>query len=190
MRTTFILLFSFALTQLSCSTLRLPEFKNNAEARLSRRPASKAVDVQVPGVVMEESKLAQPNFEWPVEKARFSRGFLPGNRPRPHLGVDLAGPRGTPIYAAHSGKVVFAGTGFTGYGRFVIIETGSEWASFYGHLDSIKVKLGEQINKGDFLGTMGATGRATGVHLHFEIRYGKKAVDPLHYLPNTGLAQN
>jgi murein DD-endopeptidase MepM/ murein hydrolase activator NlpD len=124
-----------------------------------------------------------PSFEWPVDKARLTRGFLPDARPRPHLGLDLAAIRGTPIYAAQGGTVIYAGTGFSGYGRFIIIENEIGWATFYSHLDKMLVKNGEKVEKGQKIGKMGRTGRATGTHLHFEVRKDKKAIDPLAFLP-------
>ena len=109
-------------------------------------------------------------FEWPVDQARLTRGFLPHARPRPHLGLDLASKKGTPVLSASDGHVIYAGSGFRGFGRFIIIEHEGDWASFYGHLDKILIKQGEFIKKGTLIGKMGRTGRATGTHLHFEIR--------------------
>jgi murein DD-endopeptidase MepM/ murein hydrolase activator NlpD len=65
----------------------------------------------------------------------------------------------------------------------VIVEYNSEWATLYAHLDSINIEEGDWVKQGDILGKMGATGRTTGVHLHFEIRRNRKAVDPLLLLP-------
>lgn len=124
-----------------------------------------------------------PRFDWPVDKARLTRGFLPNARPRPHLGLDLASTKGTPILAAQEGTVIYAGTGFRGYGRFIIIESEGDWATFYSHLDKILVKNGDTVSKGQLIGKMGRTGRATGTHLHFEVRKDKKAIDPLAFLP-------
>jgi murein DD-endopeptidase MepM/ murein hydrolase activator NlpD len=124
-----------------------------------------------------------PSLDWPVDRARLTRGFLPNARPRPHLGLDLASNKGTPIYAALDGTVIYAGSGFRGYGRFIIVENELGWATFYGHLDKMLVKNGEHVEKGQKIGKMGRTGRATGTHLHFEVRKDKKAIDPLAFLP-------
>ncbi len=110
-----------------------------------------------------------------------SRGFQ--TRGRPHYGLDLTGARGTPIYAAASGRVIYAGSGFSGYGRLVIVEHGDEWASFYSHLEKILVGEGQHLASGQALGTMGDSGRATGVHLHFEVRKSRRPVDPLSVIP-------
>lgn len=122
-------------------------------------------------------------FDWPVDQAKLTRGFLPKKR-RPHLGIDLAGPKGTPILAAHDGTVIYTGRGFKGYGKMMMIEGKEGWATLYAHFSKILVKEGQTVKKGDVIGHMGRTGRATGNHLHFEVRNTRGPVDPLHYLPN------
>lgn len=121
-------------------------------------------------------------FDWPVDDARMTRGWLP-NRKKPHLGLDLAAPRGTRIYASHAGTVIYAGRDFRGFGKMVMIEGTQGWATLYAHLHKIDVKEGQRVSQGDMIGQMGRTGRATGVHLHFEIRRTAGPVDPLLYLP-------
>lgn len=123
-------------------------------------------------------------FDWPVDKARLTRGFLPNKR-RPHLGIDLAAPRGTPILSSHKGVVIYAGRDFKGFGKMVLIESRHGWATIYAHLDRILVSEGQKVLQGEVIGSMGRTGRATGVHLHFEIRQKQGPVDPLLYLPQT-----
>ena len=86
-------------------------------------------------------------FDWPVDRARVSRGFLP-NRKRPHLGLDLTGPRGTPILSAQQGSVVYAGRDFRGFGNMVLIESGQGWATIYGHLEKILVTEGQRVSQG------------------------------------------
>lgn len=122
------------------------------------------------------------SFDWPVDDARLTRGYMPKKR-RPHYGLDLAAPKGTSIYTAHAGMVVYVGRDFRGFGKMVLIESGFGWATIYAHLDRFMVREGQILKKGDLVGLMGRTGRATGVHLHFEIRKNKAPVDPLLYLP-------
>jgi len=128
---------------------------------------------------------SEVRFDWPVDQARMSRGFFasPARRKRPHWGIDLANQRGTPILAAEKGVVIYTGRAFHGYGRLVVIEHGSDWATMYGHLDKIIVKEGQEVEQGQAIGNMGRTGRATGVHLHFEVRHFRQPVNPLAYLP-------
>lgn len=121
------------------------------------------------------------NFDWPVDDARLSRGFLLGKRW--HYGIDLAAPKGTPILASEGGVVVYVGRGFSGYGNLIVVEHGEKWATLYAHLSRFNVKEGEKVKRGAKLGEMGRTGRASGVHLHFELRYNRQPVNPLMYLP-------
>lgn len=111
-----------------------------------------------------------------------TRGYLP-HRKRPHLGLDLAAPKNTKIYAAHDGVVIYAGREFRGFGKMVMIEGAHGWATLYAHFNKIQVRQGQRVSQGQTIGLMGRTGRATGVHLHFEIRKSRGPVDPLLYLP-------
>ena len=123
-----------------------------------------------------------PNFMWPVKKARLTQKFKSGSKR--HQGIDLASRKNTPIYATEDGVVIYVGREFSGYGKLLIIEhQGDRWASFYAHLNTYKVKEGQRVRRGQLVGLMGRTGRATGVHLHFEIRHNRKPVDPLDVLP-------
>jgi murein DD-endopeptidase MepM/ murein hydrolase activator NlpD len=135
----------------------------------------------------EEPKPQAPKFDWPVDEARMTRGFL--NAGRGHWGLDLANRKGTPILAAADGVVIYTGKGFRGYGKLVVIEHNDEWATLYAHLDRIHVREGQKITRGDKLGAMGRTGRASGVHLHFEIRHHRQPVNPLALLPETPQTQ-
>lgn len=121
-------------------------------------------------------------FDWPVDQARMTRGFLP-NRRKPHKGIDLAAPKGTKIYASHEGVVIYTGREFKGYGKMIMIEGPDGWASLYAHFSKIIAKEGQMVKKGDIIGAMGSTGHSTGSHLHFEIRRLNGPVDPLLYLP-------
>jgi murein DD-endopeptidase MepM/ murein hydrolase activator NlpD len=127
------------------------------------------------------------HFQWPVDEASMSRGFLaaPVKRKRPHWGVDLANHKNTPILASEKGTVVYTGHAFKGYGKLVVVEHSDEWATLYAHLNNILVSEGQVVNQGEKIGEMGRTGHATGVHLHFEIRHFRQPVNPLAYLPPT-----
>ncbi|MBK5263488.1 MAG: M23 family metallopeptidase, partial [Peptostreptococcaceae bacterium] len=86
-----------------------------------------------------------------------------------HVGVDLRAPRGSAIMAADGGTVVkacYSGS----YGNLIIINHGNGIQTYYGHCDSMNVSVGDQVTKGQVIGTVGATGNATGNHLHFEVR--------------------
>lgn len=118
---------------------------------------------------------------WPIEKARLTQPFAPPSNPK-HDGIDLAAPLGTKIFAAHSGRVIFAGRKYRGYGKMIILKYNNSYATLYAHLHRIHVKRGDWVNSGDVIAAMGSTGRSTGVHLHFELLKNKIPVNPLVYL--------
>jgi murein DD-endopeptidase MepM/ murein hydrolase activator NlpD len=103
-----------------------------------------------------------------------------------HAGLDLAAPEGTSIYAAETGVVVFAGWHLNGYGELIILDHGGGWTTYYAHLSDRLVGCGDQVSKGQLIGAMGQTGNATGVHLHFEVRYNDTPQDPRLYLDFSG----
>jgi murein DD-endopeptidase MepM/ murein hydrolase activator NlpD len=98
-----------------------------------------------------------------------------------HPGIDIANDVGTPEVAADGGKVIWAGWGE--YGIYVQIDHGNGFQTVYGHMSKVLVSVGQTVAKGQLIGLMGATGRATGPHLHFEIRYQGVPQNPLDLLP-------
>ena len=132
-----------------------------------------------------EGEDVQIRFSFPLKSyRRMSRGF--GGR---HKGVDLSAKKGTPIYASESGWVTYRGRRFRGFGKLLILEHSRNWASFYAHLNAYNVKEKQWVNKGDVIGYVGRTGRATGDHLHFEIRHKNTPVDPLDYVTTSRLSK-
>ncbi len=100
---------------------------------------------------------------------------------KPHEGIDISAQRGTAVYAAADGEV--ASVGFhRGLGNFVVIHHGSGYETFYGHLSVIYVKENKRIKRKDLIGKVGNTGMSTGPHLHYEVRYRNRPVNPLHYI--------
>jgi len=100
---------------------------------------------------------------------------------RMHNGIDFAAATGTPVYATADGRVSFAGTQ-RGYGQIVCIEHANGYSSCYAHLSRFEVREGQWVRQGDAIGRVGATGNATGPHLHYEIRRHQRAVNPNPYL--------
>ncbi|MGD8793048.1 MAG: M23 family metallopeptidase, partial [Anaerolineae bacterium] len=100
-----------------------------------------------------------------------------------HLGIDIANRTGTPIRAADAGYVVLAGRDTWGYGNQVLINHGNGYLTRYAHLNTVRVKAGDKVDKNQVIGTMGNTGRSTGPHLHFEIIYSNTRRNPLGFLP-------
>lgn len=120
-------------------------------------------------------------FANPVKSAfRFTSGF--GYRwGRMHNGTDFAASHGTPIYATADGVVTHAGWQ-SGYGKLVKIQHQFGIETRYAHQSKIRVKVGQRVSRGQRIGDMGNTGRSTGTHLHYEVRVGGKAVNPMIYI--------
>lgn len=129
---------------------------------------------------------AKPNL-MPTE-GRITSGY--GYRRNPfgrgrefHKGIDIANKSGTKIKAAGSGVVTYAGY-YGGYGKVIIISHGYGYQSIYGHNKKLFVKVGQHVKKGEVIAEMGNTGKSTGPHLHFEIRYYGKPVNPKNIINN------
>lgn len=97
---------------------------------------------------------------------------------RSHAGVDLAAAYGSPVIASGNGRVS-AARWQGGYGLLVALDHGAGLETRYGHLSQLSVQEGQEVKKGDVIGYVGSTGRSTGPHLHYEVREGGRAVDPL-----------
>ena len=128
------------------------------------------------------SPFGDTGWIWPTTGV-FSSGY--GWRwGRMHSGIDVANNVGTPIMAARSGQVVFAGWNDGGYGYLVELRHADGSISRYAHNSRILVRVGDEVNQGTVISQMGSTGRSTGPHLHFEIRpAGRGAINPLEVLP-------
>ncbi|MEP4195401.1 MAG: M23 family metallopeptidase [Aliishimia sp.] len=126
-------------------------------------------------------------FATPVKDAfRFTSAFGPRRDPktggrRMHKGVDFAASNGTPIYSTADGVVVHAGWS-SGYGRLIKIQHEFGIETRYAHLSRMRVNVGQRVSRGERIGDMGASGRVTGVHLHYEVRVGGNAVNPMIYI--------
>lgn len=129
-------------------------------------------------------------LQWPIarNKCWLSAGF--GSRRRPngqwefHSGLDMAAPRGTPVYAAADGVIEQAGRA-GGYGNVVVIRHTAQVKTRYAHLSKIVVKEGTRVAQGEMVGKVGATGNVrgkNGVHLHFEVCIANKRVNPVYFL--------
>jgi len=119
-----------------------------------------------------------PKWAWPTN-GRINVKF--GAKPGTGTGVLINGKSGQPIYAAASGRVVYAGSGLIGYGQLIILKHNDTYLSAYGYSASLLVKEGDQIRKGQKIATMGE-GPERKPRLHFEIRRNGKPVDPRQYL--------
>lgn len=128
--------------------------------------------------------VAAAGYRWPISNFTITTYF--GRRgvfQRFHTGIDLAAPAGTPVYAARAGQIDTAGWSRYGYGLHVIINHGGAQETLYAHMSRIVVRPGQWVDRGDLIGYVGSTGWSTGPHLHFEVRVGGAARNPLAYLP-------
>lgn len=119
-------------------------------------------------------------------RIRFSSSF--GYRPDPfngqfrmHSGIDLSGPIGEPIFATGNGKVVEVGFDFFGYGNFIIVDHGFGYKTRYAHLKTSLVAMGRIVKRGEEIAVMGNTGRSSGPHVHYEVIYRNRPVNPQNY---------
>lgn len=113
----------------------------------------------------------------PVPWGRPVNGRLTQSFHTRHNGLDFGVPVGTPVRSTMDGRVVYAGWNDQGYGNLVIVENGP-YRTYYAHLSSIPVSVGQQVSAGTVIGLSGNTGNSTGPHLHYEIRINQKAIDP------------
>lgn len=100
-----------------------------------------------------------------------------------HFGLDFASPLGTIIYATGKGKVLLAGED-DGYGNAIIIDHGYKYKTLYGHLSKIIVKNGQEVKRGQIIGYVGSTGMSTGAHLHYEVIFNDKKINPVGFFFN------
>ncbi len=120
-------------------------------------------------------------FSWPLKKVQLTSEF--GARgDGVHEGIDLKASTGTPVYAAQSGLVLHSGGQISGYGKMVVIRHDHGWATVYAHNSKLYVRAGQKVSKGQKIALSGQTGRASGPHLHFEVRNGVTPYDPVSVL--------
>jgi murein DD-endopeptidase MepM/ murein hydrolase activator NlpD len=124
---------------------------------------------------------------WPVRgfiTSPFGRRSSPyDGDPENHSGVDIQARYGMPVSAGGDGEVIFAGRD-SGYGGLVVVSHAGDVDTFYAHLSAIYVREGQHVRRGQPIGAVGASGRATGTHLHYEVRVRGLPVDPRQYLAN------
>jgi murein DD-endopeptidase MepM/ murein hydrolase activator NlpD len=118
-------------------------------------------------------------FVWPADNHTLSGYDYSGI----HHGIDIRAGLGAPIYAADNGVVVYAGPNDYGYGNVIMLDHGNGWLSVYAHLSQWNVVCGQSVFRGNLIGLAGNTGRSSGAHLHFEVRYNGAYVNPWDVLP-------
>jgi murein DD-endopeptidase MepM/ murein hydrolase activator NlpD len=149
------------------------------DGTLSARPAAAPRQTQAKAR-KQTRKPGRLSFAWPV-RGRLTSRF--GRRDgRLHEGIDMAANRGATIRAAESGKVIHSGR-LGAYGKVVIVKHQGDYRSVYAHASKTHVRKGQFVDQGEKIAEVGSTGRASGPHLHFEIRRKESPQDPMLYLP-------
>lgn len=128
------------------------------------------------GPIPQGARRGSGVFGWPAS------GYITQRYWSGHRAFDIGAWIGSPVVAADSGFVVYAGWDRTGYGNLIVIDHGNGFSTYYAHLSKIFVRVGESVAKGQRIGSIGSTGRSTGPHLHFEIRLHGVQQNPGSYL--------
>lgn len=125
---------------------------------------------------------SKTSFRWPV-KGKISSRFGSRRKGQRHDGIDISASKGTPIYAAKSGKVIYSDNRLRHYGNTIILKHDGGWFTVYAHNKKNLVSVGKWVKQGVKIAEVGNSGQSSKPRLHFEIRGKEKPVDPLVYLP-------
>lgn len=147
------------------------------ESVVVSEPVAQKVTV---GTAVKSTSSGKKVFKWPLKKVAGQVITSYYGDGRNHRAIDIASPKGTPVLAALGGTVSFAGYA-KDYGYYVIIDHGNGYQTLYSHESELYVEKGQVVTTGQVIGAVGATGRATGNHLHYEVRINGNRVNPLNY---------
>jgi len=126
-------------------------------------------------------------FAWPV-RGQVLAGYGPGANGTQNDGINIAARAGTPVLAANDGVVAYAGNELRGFGNLILLKHADGWTTAYAHCETITVKRGDRVKRGQTIARVGATGAVAEPQLHFELRRGTRALDPQSYLPPVSTA--
>ncbi len=132
------------------------------------------------------------HFAWPV-RGHVLAGYGVAAGGKHNDGINIAAPRGTPVTAVDGGTVAYAGNELRGYGNLVLVKHANGWITAYAHCEELLVKQGDTVSRGQEIAKVGATGGVGEPQLHFELRRGKRAVDPREFLapaPSAGVPES
>lgn len=173
MRDSLILFIIFTVfSSQGCASGQIARSKK--QSRIQRMPASARADLG--------------RFAWPLKTVQVTSTFGKRGDDR-HEGVDLRASIGTPVYAAAAGRVIYSDQRIKGYGKMVVLRHGKDLSTVYAHNSRLMVRKGQIVDKGQRIALSGNTGRSSGPHLHFEVRRGIAAVNPLALMraPSSGI---
>jgi len=168
-----------SITGVSFNNLAGPDYKIEPGMKLivegGEKPFVPKVVTTYSGPVPQNAR-GTGRFYWPTS-GTLTQGYWWG-----HRATDIGAALGMRVNAADSGFVSFAGWTDVGYGKLVVIDHANGYATYYAHLNTITVAVGQRAVRGQPIGTVGSTGNSTGPHLHFEIRLNGSLLNPLVYL--------
>jgi murein DD-endopeptidase MepM/ murein hydrolase activator NlpD len=163
-----------ATVQLYRAQRALPEPK-------PERPDEPPAPAGTPGGQVSTGSASSSGYVWPIKYRSISSGYRTASRPT-HAGIDIPAPTGTPIVAARAGTVELRSDP-NGYGLYINVHHGGGTFTRYAHMSRYGASSGARVAQGQVIGYVGSTGRSTGPHLHFEVRPGGVAANPMNYLP-------
>lgn len=149
-----------------------PEAVSEPEPQVASLPPSSLAD---------PAPRASTRFAWPLS-GKVIAGFGPAGRGLHNDGINIEAPQGTEVRAADNGVVAYAGNELRGFGNLLLIKHADGWTTAYAHNDQLLVNRGDQIVQGQVIATVGRTGNVDSPQLHFEVRKGTQAMDPMAYL--------
>jgi len=145
------------------------------------KPPSKPAPAKAVKPVAKPPSRTNSGFLWPASGKVISK-FGPKSKGLHNDGINISAPRGTAVKASENGVVAYAGNEIRGFGNLLLIKHTGGWISAYAHNDQLLVKRGDKIKRGQTIAKMGSSGNVSSTQLHFELRKGRRAVDPLKYL--------
>lgn len=149
---------------------------------VATRPPAKTTPTRPVTTIAIPPPRAASGFIWPIE-GRLLSSFGAKDNGLYNDGINIAAPRGAPVVAADNGVVAYAGQEIRGFGNLLLIKHDGGLITAYAHTDTLLVKRGETVTRGQVIGKVGTTGGVETPQLHFEVRQGTRAVDPKLYLP-------
>ncbi|MDX1400818.1 MAG: LysM peptidoglycan-binding domain-containing M23 family metallopeptidase [Kiloniellales bacterium] len=163
--------------QASHSTANTGGAAGSKQAGTSGSQATQSAAVKPP----EPPKRTGGKFLWPVQ-GRIVSEFGPQGSGRHNDGINILAPRGAPVRAAENGVVVYVGSQLQGFGNLLLVKHSDGWLTAYAHTESILVSKGDVVKRGQTLARVGSSGNVASPQLHFEVRKGKRAIDPMRIL--------
>jgi len=161
---------------------QVPSAQRPAAAQPAPAGAQSAPAAVAAAVPPEPAAVTGRGFLWPV-KGDVVLDFGPQPaKGQNNDGINIAAPKGSPVRAAENGVVAYIGNELKGFGNLILLKHADGWMTAYAHADQVAVRRGDAVKRGQQIATVGATGSVTAPQLHFEIRRGSEAVNPIDYL--------